>query len=66
MYAFLTTERLDYLLNYYYYHAALVMQRLGNDKGAKIYKKRSVKFIMSKLDGGYAKVLENEGFKELC
>ncbi|SJZ90997.1 hypothetical protein [Selenihalanaerobacter shriftii] len=66
LYNFLTTERVDYLLNYYYYHAILVMQRLGDDQGARIYKKRSVKFIMSKLDGGYAKILENEGFKNFA
>ena len=70
LYNFLTTERVDYLLNYYYYHAVLVMQRLGNDQGAKIYTKRSVKLIMDKLDNvsgeGYSSILEDEGFKSFA
>ncbi len=66
LYNFLTTEEVNYLLNYYYQHALLAMQRLGNNKSAKMYTKRSVKFIMGKLDnagGGYSKILENEGFQ---
>ncbi|AGB40919.1 hypothetical protein Halha_0958 [Halobacteroides halobius DSM 5150] len=70
LYNFLTTERVDYLLNYYYQHAILAMQRLGNDQGAKIYTKRGVKFIMSKLDNvtdkNYSSILENEGFKSFA
>ncbi len=70
LYNFLTTVRVDYLLSYYYQHALLAMQRLGNNKSAKIYTKRSVKFIMTKLDndggGGYSKILENKGFKNFA
>ncbi|MCK8816754.1 hypothetical protein MWH28_05135 [Natroniella sulfidigena] len=70
LYNFLTTERVDYLLNYYYQHAILAMQRLGNDEPAKIYTKRSVKFIMCKLeninDASYSSILENEGFKSFA
>ena len=70
LYNFLTTERVDYLLNYYYQHALLAMQRLGNNKSAKIYTKRSVKFIMSKLDesngGGYSEILKNDGFQNFA
>lgn len=66
LYNFLTTEEVNYLLSYYYQHALLAMQRLGNNKSAKMYTKRSVKFIMEKLDnagvGGYSRILENEGF----
>ncbi|MFW6409791.1 MAG: hypothetical protein ACOCZR_02000 [Halanaerobiales bacterium] len=67
LYRFLTTENVEYLLNYYYYHAILAMQRLGNDDGARIYTKKSMKFILSKLeevsDVSYSGILENEGFQ---
>jgi len=70
LYNFLTTEEINYLLNYYYQHALLAMQRLGNNKSVKMYTKRSVKFIMEKLDnaggGGYSKILENEGFQSFA
>lgn len=70
LYNFLTTEEVNYLLNYYYQHALLAMQRLGNNKSAKMYTKRSVKFIMEKLDnaggGGYSKILKNEGFQNFA
>jgi len=67
LYRFLTTENVEYLLNYYYQHAILAMQRLGNDDGARIYTKKSMKFILSKLeevsDVSYSEILENDGFQ---
>lgn len=70
LYNFLTTEEVDSLLSYYYQHALLAMQRLGNNESSKMYTKRSVKFIMEKLDnasgGGYSKILENEGFQNFA
>ncbi|MBM7556090.1 hypothetical protein [Halanaerobacter jeridensis] len=70
LYKFLTTEKVDYLLNYYYQHAVLAIQRLANDNGAKIYTKRGVKFIMSKLENvdqtNYSSILENEGFQNFA
>ncbi|RCW49886.1 hypothetical protein [Halanaerobium sp. MA284_MarDTE_T2] len=70
LYNFLTTEEVGSLLSYYYQHALLAMQRLGNNESAKMYTKRSVKFIMNKLDnaggGGYSKILENEGFQNFA
>ena len=70
LYKFLTTEKVDYLLNYYYQHAVLAIQRLANDNGAKIYTNRGVKFIMSKLENvdqtNYSSILENEGFQNFA
>ncbi len=70
LYNFLTTERVDYLLNFYYQHALLAMKRLGNNDGVKIYSKRSVEFIMGKLEnvsgGSYSVILANEGFKNFA
>ncbi|HLV10519.1 MAG TPA: hypothetical protein VKY40_09940 [Halanaerobiales bacterium] len=70
LYAFLTTEEVGHLLTYYYYHAILVMQRLGNNESARNYSKRSVEFIMSKLEEQssvkYSKILDKSGFKNFA
>lgn len=70
LYAFLTTEKTEHLLNYYYYHAVLVMQRLANNTKARNYTKRSVEFIMGKLENQssikYSGILNNQGFKNFA
>jgi len=68
--AFLSTEKIEHLLNYYYYHATLAMQRLASNKRARIYSKRSVEFIMSKLEAQsgvkYGVILNRQGFKNFA
>lgn len=70
LYSFLTTERIDYLLNYYYYHSIMTMQRLGNNENSRIFTKRSVEFIMSKLENNsdikYSNIIAGQGFKNFA
>ncbi|MFW6028817.1 MAG: hypothetical protein ACOCRO_01040 [Halanaerobiales bacterium] len=70
LYRFLTTEKVDYLLNYYYQHALLAIDRMGKDKPARMFTKRSVVFVMSKLEevygGHYSQILQDEGFRNFA
>lgn len=69
LYLFFTNEDVRHLLDYYYFHAILAMKRMADNNAARIYTKRSVKFILEKLDNNKNKfypILENEGFKNFA